>query len=52
MKKYVVKFSGWYIVEADSEEEALETSQDDAECAEWQNDSAILADESLLDEEM
>ncbi len=52
MKKYIVKFSGFYIVEADSGEEALETSQDDAEYAEWQNDSAVLADESLIDEEL
>lgn len=41
--KYKVFYSGWYIVEADSIDEALETSRDDyeVEYEEWSNDEVI-----------
>lgn len=39
MPKYRVSFSGWYVIEADTEEEALGTAFDDfgVEYAEWEN---------------
>lgn len=42
MAKYRVSFSGWYVIEADTEEEALETSVDDfdVEYAEYENTDA------------
>lgn len=49
MDEYKVYFSGWYIVEADSLEEALETDQDDAIYAEWQNESAVVLEENEKD---
>lgn len=44
MAKYKVYYSGWYIVEADTIEEALETDRDDAEVEyeEWGNDDAVF----------
>lgn len=44
-KKYKVYYSGWYIVEADSISEALETDRDDGIYEEWENTSASLAKE-------
>lgn len=40
--KVKVYYEGYYIVEADSLEEALETNRDDAEveCEEWENTEA------------
>ena len=42
MAKYKVYYEGWYIIEADSIEEALETDRDDAEVEyeEWENTEA------------
>ena len=42
--KFKVFYSGWYIIEADTSDEALETSRDDAEVEyeEWENDEAIV----------
>lgn len=39
MAKYKISFAGWYIVEADSKEEALGTSVEDfgVEYAEYEN---------------
>lgn len=47
-KLFKVSYSGYYIVEADSEEEALETVRDDYEVQydEWENDSAVVLEES------
>ncbi len=44
LAKYIVNYSGFYIIEADSEEAALETDQDDGDViyGEWENDSAVL----------
>lgn len=43
MAKYKVYYSGWYIIEADTIDEALETDRDDAgvEYEEWENEEAI-----------
>lgn len=42
MAKYKVYYEGWYIIETDSIEEALETGRDDAEVEyeEWENTEA------------
>lgn len=42
MAKYKVYYEGWYIIEADSIEEALETDREDAEVEyeEWENTEA------------
>ena len=40
MAKYRVSYSGWYIVEADSVEEALESDRDFSEFEEWENTDA------------
>ena len=39
MPKYKVYYQGWYIIEADSIDEAYETDRDDAEVVfeEWEN---------------
>lgn len=44
MAKYRVSYVGWYVVEADSVDEALETSREDfeAEYDEWENTDAEL----------
>lgn len=41
---FKVNYSGYYIVEAASEEEAMETGRDDYEVQydEWENDSAVV----------
>lgn len=46
MAKYKVYYSGWYIIEADSIDEALETDRDDVEVEyeEWENEDAILSE--------
>ena len=43
MAKYKVYYSGWYIIEADDIDEALETDRDDAEVEyeEWENKDAV-----------
>lgn len=43
MAKYKVYYSGWYIIEADNIDEALETDRDDAEVEyeEWENEDAV-----------
>lgn len=43
MAKYKVHYSGWYIVETDSIDEAMETDRDDAEVmyGEHENEIAI-----------
>lgn len=40
--KYKVKYSGFYYIEADNKEEALESDRDDADVVyeEWENNSA------------
>lgn len=45
--KCKVNYSGFYYIEADSTEEALETDRDDADVAyeEWENDSAEEVDD-------
>lgn len=40
MAKYRVSYSGWYIVEADSVDEALDSDRDDSEYEEWENTDA------------
>jgi hypothetical protein len=42
--KYKVFYSGWYIIEAETVDEAVETDRDDAEVEyeEWSNDDAVL----------
>lgn len=42
MAKYKVCYEGWYIIEVDSIEEALETDRDNAEVEyeEWENTEA------------
>lgn len=40
MAKYRVSYSGWYIVEADSVEEALDSDRDYSEFEEWENTDA------------
>ena len=42
MPKYKVSYSGWYIIEADSEADALETDRDDfdVEYEEYENEEA------------
>lgn len=42
MAKYRVSFNGWYVIEADTKEEALNSSADDfdVEYAEWENTDA------------
>lgn len=44
MNKYKVYYEGYYIVEADTIDEAIETSRDDyeAEYEEWENTDAVL----------
>ena len=44
-KKYKVYYSGWYIVEADSSAEALETDRDDGLYEEYENTSVSWAKE-------
>lgn len=46
MAKYKVYYSGWYIVEADSIDEALETDRDDVEVEyeEWENNDAVCCE--------
>lgn len=46
MARYKVYYSGWYIIEADTVDEAIETDRDDAEVEyeEWENNDAILYD--------
>lgn len=43
MAKHKVYYSGWYIIEADNIDEALETDRDDAEVEyeEWKNEDAV-----------
>lgn len=45
--KYKVEYSGFYYIEADSKEEALESERDDADVPyeEWENISAKEVDE-------
>lgn len=47
MAKYKVYYSGWYIVEADTFDEAVETDRYDAEVEweEWENEDAILLED-------
>lgn len=42
MPKYKVYYEGWYIIEADTIDEAIETDRDDAEVEfeEWENTDA------------
>lgn len=44
MPKYKVYYEGWYIIEADTIDEAMETSMDDfdTEYAEYENTDAEL----------
>ena len=44
MAKYKVYYSGWYIIEADNIDEAMETDRDDAEVEyeEWENEDAVF----------
>ncbi len=46
-KLFKVSYSGYYIVEADSAEEALETGRDDYEVLYdgWNNDSVVVLKE-------
>lgn len=46
MPKYRVSFNGWYIIEADSIDEAVETSMDDfdVEYAEYENTDAEIVE--------
>lgn len=45
--KYKVFYNGWYLIEADSAVEAVVTDRNDAEveCDEWENYSAVKAEE-------
>lgn len=45
MAKYKVYFKGWYIIEADNKEEAINSSKEDfeVEYAEWENTKAVEA---------
>ncbi len=44
--KYKVFYSGWFIVEADTIDEAIEFGRDDAEVEyeEWENEDAVLVE--------
>lgn len=44
--RYKVLYSGYYIIDADSADEALETNRDDAEVEfeEWENTDAEMFD--------
>lgn len=44
MPKYKVYYCGWYLIEADTIDEAVETDRDDAEVVyeEWENFDAVL----------
>ena len=42
MAEYKVYYSGWYIVEADTIDEAIETDRDDGIYEEWENTDAIF----------
>lgn len=42
MAKWKVSYSGWYIIEADTFDEAIESDRDDAMYEEWENDDAGL----------
>ena len=44
MPKYKVSYSGFYIIEADTIDEAIETSRDDfdVEYEEYENEDAVL----------
>lgn len=47
MAKYKVTYTGYYIIEADSIDEAMETARDDyeTEFEEWENISAEVYEE-------
>lgn len=45
MAKYKVYYSGWYIIEADTIDEAIETDRDDCIYEEWENTDAVLMED-------
>lgn len=45
MAEYKVFYRGFYIIEADSIDEALETDRGDAEYEEWENEDAYELEE-------
>ena len=45
MAAYKVFYRGFYIIEADSINEALETERDDAKYEEWENEDAYELEE-------
>ena len=45
MAVYKVYYRGFYIIESDSIDEALETERDDAKYEEWENEDAYELEE-------
>lgn len=41
MATYKVFYSGWYIIEADDINEAVDSCRDDGEYEEWENTDAV-----------
>lgn len=44
MAKYQVRYSGWYIIEAESAVDAMGTDRDDCIYEEWENTDAVLVE--------